>query len=69
MPLGKALILLGLVLVAVGLLIMMGGKIPFFGRLPGDLKIDRDNFSFYFPLTTCILISVLVSLILWLFRR
>lgn len=69
MSIGKLLIVTGLVLIAAGLLFTFGGKIPFLGRLPGDIRIQRENFSFYFPLTTCILISALVSFILWLFRR
>lgn len=69
MPLGKTLILIGLVLVAAGVFFTFGGKIPFLGRLPGDIRIQRDNFSFYFPLTSSILVSILLSLILWLFRR
>jgi len=67
--LGKPLIILGLVLVAVGVFISYAGRIPWLGRLPGDIYIRKDNFSFYFPLATSILISALLSLILWLFRR
>ncbi|MEJ2698768.1 MAG: DUF2905 domain-containing protein [Desulfuromonadales bacterium] len=66
---GKILIIAGLLLLAAGLFFTFGGKIPFLGKLPGDIRIERDNFSFYFPLTTCILISLLLSLIFWLFRR
>ena len=66
---GKFLILTGLVLAIAGLLLLYGGKIPFLGKLPGDIRIQRDNFSFYFPLSTCILLSLVVSFILWLFRR
>lgn len=69
MSFGKLLIITGLLLVAAGILFTLGGKIPFLGRLPGDIRIQRENFSFYFPLTTCLLISLLVSFILWLFRR
>ncbi|MBE0596672.1 MAG: DUF2905 domain-containing protein [Desulfuromonadales bacterium] len=69
MSLGKALIILGLVVAAIGLLITLGGKIPWLGRLPGDIRIERENFSFYFPLGTSILISALLSLLFWLFRR
>ena len=63
---GKVLVLLGLGIAAVGLLVMAG--IPF-GRLPGDLVIRRGNFSFYFPLATSIILSILVTLILTFFRR
>lgn len=66
---GKALIVGGLLLVAVGLLSLYGGKLPFIGRLPGDIRIERDNFSFYLPLGSCLLLSLLLSFILWLFRR
>jgi hypothetical protein len=66
---GKTLIILGIALVIAGLLWTWGGKIPLLGRLPGDIRIERDNFSFYFPLGTSILISVVLSLLFWLFRR
>ncbi len=68
-PLGKSLIVLGLVIAAVGVAITLGGKIDWLGRLPGDINIRRDNFSFHFPLTTCLLLSALISFILWLIRR
>ncbi len=63
--LGKILILLGGVLVIVGLVLVLSPRIPYIGRLPGDFHIKRDNFEFYFPLATSILLSVLVSGILW----
>ena len=66
---GKSLILLGAVIVLVGLLLMLGPKIPWLGRLPGDILIRKEHFSYYFPLGTCVLISIVLSLILWLFRR
>lgn len=68
-PLGKLLIILGLALVACGLLLTFAGKIPFLGKLPGDFRIEREYGSFYFPLGTCLLLSLLLSLFLWLFRR
>jgi len=67
--LGKGLIYLGLLLVIIGVILTFAGKLPWLGRLPGDLSIERENFSFYFPLATCILISVVISLVLYLFRR
>jgi len=67
--LGKGLIYLGLLLVIIGVILTFAGKLPWLGRLPGDLSIERENFSFYFPLATCILISVIISLVLYLFRR
>ncbi|HXG17466.1 MAG TPA: DUF2905 domain-containing protein [Methylomirabilota bacterium] len=67
--LGKMLMLLGGLLVLVGALLTLGGKLPWVGRLPGDIVIQRDNFTFYFPLATSILISVVLSLLFMLFRR
>ena len=52
-----------------GLLIIFAGKIPFLGRLPGDIRIERENFSFYFPLASSLLVSLLLSFLFWLFRR
>ncbi|HWB83651.1 MAG TPA: DUF2905 domain-containing protein [Bryobacteraceae bacterium] len=70
MGLGRVIILMGLALVLLGLLITFAGRLPLrLGRLPGDIHIQGRNSSFYFPLTTCILVSVIVSLFLWLFRR
>jgi hypothetical protein len=66
---GKLLFLIGLVLALVGILITYVGKIPWIGRLPGDIFIQRENFTFYFPLTTSILVSILLTLILWLIGR
>jgi hypothetical protein len=68
-PLGKLLIVLGLCLVGAGILFLLSDKIPWLGRLPGDITIKRDNITFYFPLATCILVSILVSLILWFIRK
>ena len=69
--LGRALITLGIVLVLIGLLFIYFDFFSFMklGRLPGDISIKRENFSFYFPLTTCLLLSVLFTLILYLLRR
>lgn len=67
--LAKALIFFGLILAAVGGIILFIGKIPFIGRLPGDIYVQRKNFSFYFPLTTSILLSILLTLLLSFFRR
>jgi len=69
MPIGKALILLGILLVVVGLIFSFGPKIPWLGHLPGDIYIQRGRFSFYFPLATCLLISLVVTLVLYFFRR
>lgn len=67
--LGRSLIILGLILVIIGIIISFAPRIPWIGKLPGDIYLKRENFSFYFPLGTCILLSALLSLILWLFRR
>ncbi|MFC3283039.1 DUF2905 domain-containing protein [Litchfieldella rifensis] len=64
----RILILIGLTVVAIGILWPWLSKLPF-GHLPGDIIIRRENFSFYFPITTMILISVVISAVLWLFNR
>ncbi|MBI1813357.1 MAG: DUF2905 domain-containing protein [Deltaproteobacteria bacterium] len=66
---GRALIILGAVLIAVGVVASVVGQVPWLGRLPGDVYIKREHFSFYFPLTTSVLISVVLSLLLYLLRR
>jgi len=66
---GKILIIAGVVLIIAGIIVTFGWRIPFLGRLPGDIRIERDHFSVYFPLTSCILISLLLSLVIWIFRR
>jgi hypothetical protein len=66
---GKLLVLLGLVIVGVGVLLMFSDKIPFLGRLPGDINIKRENFQLYFPITTSIILSLLLSLIVWIFSH
>lgn len=67
--LGKTLILFGGLMLLVGVLVTLSGKVPWLGRLPGDIFIQRDHFSFYFPLTTCLLVSALLSLLFFLLRR
>jgi hypothetical protein len=67
--LGKMLILFGVILALVGGLLLVAGKIPFLGRLPGDIVIRRERWSFYFPLTTSIVISILLTLLFSLFSR
>ena len=62
--LGKILIGLGLVLVVIGVLFTLQGKVPWIGRLPGDIYIKKENFTFYFPLATSVLLSIVLSLIL-----
>ena len=64
-PFGKMLILVGAVLLCVGILLTFFDKIPFLGKLPGDIHIKRENFQLYFPITMSVVISVLLSLIFW----
>jgi hypothetical protein len=65
----KLLIIFGILLTIVGVLLFFIGKLPYIGKLPGDIYIKRENYSFYFPVVTCILLSILLTLILNLFRR
>jgi hypothetical protein len=67
--LGKMLILFGVVLALLGGLLLLVGKVPFLGRLPGDIIVRRESWSFYFPLTTSIVISILLTLLFALFGR
>jgi hypothetical protein len=55
--------------IAIGALLLLSGKLPWLGRLPGDIAIKNENFSFYFPFTTCIILSAIASLIFWIFRK
>jgi uncharacterized membrane protein YidH (DUF202 family) len=66
---GKFLIIIGIVILAVGLLFWSGWAPRWFGRLPGDIRIERGNSVFYFPIVTCIIISIVLSLIMSIFRR
>ncbi len=66
---GKTFITLGGLLIVVGLVLMLVGKIPAAGRLPGDILIKRENFTFYFPLATSLLVSAIISLLMYLFNR
>jgi Protein of unknown function (DUF2905) len=66
---GKTLIYIGILLVVVGVMFTFAGKLPWLGRLPGDIVIERNGLTFYFPIVTCILISVIISLVLYFFRR
>ena len=67
--LGKSLIIIGIIIVVIGLFAAYGPKIPYLGKLPGDIHVKRDNFVFYFPLATSIIISVILSLVLYFFTR
>jgi hypothetical protein len=67
--LGKFLVIIGLSLAAVGAILWTGFGRGWIGRLPGDIHYQGENFSFHFPIVTCLLISLILSLILWLFRK
>ena len=68
--LGKILITIGVILVIAGLILYFaGGRLTWLGRLPGDIRIERENFKLYFPLTTMIILSLLLTLILWIIRK
>ncbi len=68
-PLAKLIILMGALLVIVGIILYFFKGIPFLGKLPGDIHIEKKNFSFHFPITTCILLSVILSIILYLISK
>jgi len=68
-PLGKLLILLGVFIILAGVFLLVGEKIPWIGRLPGDIIIRKKNFTFYFPIVTSILISIILTLFFMLFRK
>jgi hypothetical protein len=67
--LGKLLIITGLMIALFGVILTFSGKITWFGRLPGDIFIKKENYTVYFPLVSCLIFSVLLSLILWLLRK
>jgi hypothetical protein len=67
--LGKTLLIIGGIIMVAGLLILIFGKIPFLGKLPGDFSVKGENWSFYFPLASSILISIIISLILYLIQK
>ena len=66
---GKLLIVFGLLIAAVGVLLILAGRLPWLGRLPGDIYIQRGNWTFYFPLATSIIVSLVLTLLFWLFGR
>jgi hypothetical protein len=66
---GWTLVVIGAVIVAIGLLWLAAPSVPWLGRLPGDIVIERQNFRFYFPLATCILLSLVLTAAMWLLRR
>jgi Protein of unknown function (DUF2905) len=66
---GKTFIGIGIALIVLGVLFSLGGKLPWFGRLPGDIRIEREHFRFYFPVTTCLVVSSVVTLLFCLLRK
>ena len=69
LSLGKILVFAGIVLIVIGALFMFSGKMPWLGRLPGDIYIQKKNFSLYFPVTTSVIISIVLYLVLMLMRK
>ena len=67
--LGRMVMIAGAVLLVVGALLTLGGRLPWLGRLPGDIVVERENFRFYFPLATSIIVSIILSLLAAWFRR
>ena len=67
--LGRMLIVLGVVIVLVGVLLLVVGRLPWLGRLPGDIHVQRGNWTLYLPLGTSIVLSLLLTLVLWLIGR
>lgn len=67
---GKSIIFFGIIIVIIGIILLFSERLPFnLGRLPGDIAVKKENFSFYFPITTSILISIVLSLIFYLFNK
>jgi hypothetical protein len=66
---GKILVVLGLILIGLGLILLYGPKIPWLGKLPGDITIQREKFTFYFPLASSSVISIVLTILFSLFRR
>jgi hypothetical protein len=67
--LGRMLIVIGVVVVVLGVALMLFGRVPWIGRLPGDIHVERGNWTFYFPLGTSILLSLVLTLVFWLMGR
>jgi uncharacterized membrane protein len=66
---GRTIVIAGVLLVIVGVLLLFSDKIPWIGRLPGDIVVRRKNFTFFFPIVTCILLSILLTILFRLFFR
>jgi hypothetical protein len=68
-PFGKIFIILGIVFVIIGLALMYGDRIPYIGRLPGDIYIKKERFGLYFPITTSILVSIILTILFSIFKK
>ena len=66
---GKVLLLFGILVALAGVLFLLSDKVPFIGKLPGDIVIKRDNFTFYFPITTSLIVSIILTLLIKLFTK
>jgi hypothetical protein len=66
---GKLLIVFGVLIAVAGVVIVLAGRLPWIGRLPGDIYVRRGSFTFYFPLATSILVSIVLTLVFWVFGR
>jgi len=66
---GRIIIFIGLLVVVIGFVFVLGSKLPFIGKLPGDIAIEKRNYSFHFPVTTCIIISIILSFVLWFLNK
>lgn len=66
---GKSLILFGVIIILIGVILIFFDKIPYIGKLPGDINIKKDNFTVYIPITTCLIISVILTLLFYFFRK
>ena len=67
--LAKIIIFFGIILIVFGILLIVGERLPWFGKLPGDIFIKKDNFTFSFPVVTCLIVSVILSIVLSIFFR
>lgn len=68
-PLGKILIIIGLFIIILGIIFLFAGRIPWIGRLPGDIVIERGKFNLYIPITTSIILSILLTIIFWFLSK
>ena len=67
--LGKVLIVTGLLMAGLGILLILAPKVPWLGKLPGDILVKREHFRIYFPITTCIIVSIALTILFYLFKR